>query len=136
MRKSLLKDALKIARVKLPHHPEFCKYPHYSFIIQDNKIVEWGVNRSSLAPPIHYGYCSLYKDDDGFIPKMHAEINAYQKAKGILNLNKFEMINIRLSRKGFTRCSAPCKCCYVLLKELGCKKFYYSADNNKFFSLI
>lgn len=127
MKKSLLKQAHQIALSKLTLHPEYHNYIHYSFVIQENKIVEWGVN-SNKVPPVHYGYQHRIKGDK-FGPKSHSEIEAFRKARGLLDLNKkFEMINIRLNKSKELRISKPCSCCHELLMALGCSKFYYSSD--------
>ena len=126
MKKQLFSQVYQIAKEKLVVHPQSV-YVHYSFIIQNNSIVGYGVNRDG-TPPIHWGYKNR-KDDPTYNPKLHSEINAYRKVKGILDKRKsFEIINVRLNRHGELRNSKPCSCCYNLLRELGCKKFYYSSD--------
>lgn len=120
MRKRILKQCLDIAIKNNTEekHPEWGNYHHFSFIIQDNKIVEWGVNRVG-DPLTHFGYSPL--------SKIHAENDAMRKAKGILDKNKpFECVNIRLSKQNELKVSAPCECCYNFLKILGCKKAYFT----------
>ena len=125
MKKSLLIEALKIASKKFKNHSE--KYIHYSFIIQNNKIIEWGMNRPG-HPAKHYGY-NKKSIDPTFVAKIHAEIDAFQKAKGLLNKTKyFDIINIRVNKEGKLRISKPCICCFHLLKELGCRNFYYTNE--------
>jgi hypothetical protein len=125
MKKSLLKTAMQIARDKLRAHPERNNFPHYSFIIQNNKIVEWATNISKKIPPLHYGY---HRNDDAtFIPKFHAETFAYKKARGLLDDDTFQIINMRFNKRGDLRLSKPCKCCYELMTNLGCSRFYYSS---------
>jgi hypothetical protein len=126
MKKSLLNLTLKISIEKLPLHPEIKHFLHYSFIIQENQIVEWATN-NQYHPPIHYGY-NKKEEDPTFVPKGHSEINAYKKAKGIMDKDKpFDIINIRLTNKKEIRLSKPCISCFDLLKELGCRRFYYSS---------
>jgi hypothetical protein len=126
MKKSLLGLSLRISREKLPLHPEIKHFLHYSFIIQNNKIVEWATNNRHHHP-IHYGYNKNNTDPD-FVPKGHSEINAYKRARGLLDKDKpFDIINIRLSKKKEIRLSKPCVGCFDLLKELGCRRFYYSS---------
>lgn len=128
MKKSILKYALKIAQDKLPFHPQLDHFPHYTFIIQNNKIVDWATNLSQ-DPPIHYGYNSKENGDPFYRPKIHSEIAGYKKARGILKKNiAFEILNIRLNKKGELRLSKPCICCFEIMKQLGCQKFYYSSD--------
>ena len=127
MKKTLFREAVRIARDKLTSHPQLGHFMHYSFIVQNNKIIEWGFNIAH-EPPKHYGYHERLKDAINK-PKMHSEIACYQKAKGLLNKNKkFEIINIRLDRNGELLNSAPCSCCHNLLTELGCHKFFFSSQ--------
>ncbi len=127
MKKSIIEEAVKIAKKKLKDHPEFLHFPHYSFIIQGNKLVEWATNNRGV-PPIHYGYNQKTLDKT-FVPKLHSEVWAYKRARGLLTKAPFEIINIRLNRYGEIRLSKPCKCCYGLLTALGCKRFYFSSAN-------
>lgn len=126
MKKSILDESLNIAMSKTKTHPEYYCYLHFSFVVQNNKIVEWGRNNKGV-PAIHYGYHDRINDKN-FRPKTHSEIDAYKKAKGLLDGDGFEMVNIRLTRLKQIRLSKPCNCCYRLLKALGCKVFYYSSE--------
>lgn len=123
MKRSLLKECLRIAISKntAELHPEFENYKHYSFVIQNNKLVEWSTNRPGTA-----------KDICGFKPKRnkrHAEVEACRRARGLLKKNKsFDIVNIRLSKKGEMRNSAPCKCCKAFLQGLSCKNIYFSTN--------
>lgn len=129
MNKRLLSDMLKIAREYLPRHPQYHYYPVYSFIIQNNAIVEWSTNASGdPAGPLKAMYEARVAHLDGR-PKIHAEVRAYAKAKGKLQRDKsFEVANIRLNRKGEIRMAAPCKCCNCFLKTLGATKAYFTTD--------
>lgn len=123
MKRSLYKECLRLARSKNNpiSHSEYKNYMHYSFIIQGNKIIEWGMNRPGNATPFH-----------GFEPtrhKIHSEVDAYKKAKGLLDKSKnFSIVNLRLNRKGEPRMSAPCKCCMNFLETVGCNGIHYSTD--------
>ena len=125
MKKSILKECLRISNAKLPHHPELGKYLHYSFIIQSCKIIEWATN-ATHEPPIYLGYHRY--DDSTYKPKYHSECFAYKKAKGLIGDDPFDIINIRLGMDGQVKLSKPCKACYRLMKILGCEKFYYSCE--------
>lgn len=121
MKKSLLRECLRIARAKnTPDtHPKWGNgRHHFTFIIQDNKIVEMGINRK--GPPLKaFGY----EEYQG----IHSENDAYKKAKGILNDQKqFEAVNIRLNKRDELRLAAPCPCCYEFLTDLGCKTIWFS----------
>jgi len=118
MKQTILKECVRIAREK--NQQRDSDFRHFSFIIQRNKLVDWGTNVSRVPPMIHFGY-----------PKTsgwHSEVNAYRKAKGILEDGSFEVINIRLNKLGELRLSKPCKCCHAFLKELGCSYVYFSTD--------
>lgn len=132
MRKTILRDCLRIAREKLPRHPEK-RYLHYTFIVQDNKIIEWATNHSA-NPPIHLGYSSRLEDRPA---KTHSEFAAWKRAKGILQHNKpFQCVNIRLNRQSELRLSAPCECCFAFLKSLACTQCYYTTDEQTWDSLL
>lgn len=125
MKNSLIRETLRIAREKLPSHPQFFHWPHFAFIIQDNKVIEWSYNTNE-EPARHLGY---HTQLEGGMAKTHAELNAYRAAKGLLNQKKpFEVINIRLSKLGNLRMSAPCKCCFTFLQTMGCSQCWFSTD--------
>jgi hypothetical protein len=123
VKRTILRECLRIAKAKLPRHPQFAYYPHFSFIIQDNKLIEWATN-TSHQPPIHLGYEARIMDGKA---KTHAEFNAYRRAKGILISGApFECVNIRLNKQGEMKMSAPCSCCHAFLGELGCINCYFT----------
>lgn len=131
MKKSLITEAVAISRSKNDLHPEYGRFCHFSFVIQNNKIIEYGGNHSG-QPRIHYGYNKKVRSKS-WRPKTHAEASAYFKARGLLEKNKFfEIINIRLSKQGELRNSKPCDCCAEFLTALGCRCFYFSSSNNSF----
>jgi tRNA(Arg) A34 adenosine deaminase TadA len=119
MKATLLRECVRFALSKNTpdHHPEWGRWHHYSFVIQD-KIVEFGLNRT--GPPI-----PMYPD----IAKIHAEVAAWRKAKGILNHRKpWDVVNIRLNKTGDLRQSKPCVCCMELLRTAGCRMVHYSTN--------
>lgn len=121
MKKSLLKESLRIAREKNRpgNHPRWgTGKQHFTFIVQDNKLVEWGVNRDGDSL-VHLGY-EHFSD-------IHSETDAYRKAKGVLDKSKpFDVINIRLNNQNETRMSKPCKCCNNFLITLGVRHIWYT----------
>jgi hypothetical protein len=125
MKKSIFRECMRVAEDKLPTHPEFRAYPHYAFIIQKNKILSFATNLC-VEPPIHFGYHSKVRHG---LPKIHAEYNAFNKAKGILDLSKpFECLNIRFNKSGHVKLSAPCECCTRFLTSLGCSQCYFTTE--------
>lgn len=127
MKKAILREAVRIAKSKLHLHNELHNYPHYSFIIQNNKIIEWATN-AHHEPPRHYGYHNRCKHDIGYVPKFHAEVFAYKRAKALLTDNTFTIVNMRFNKAGQLKLSKPCTPCYELMSALGCSCFYYSSD--------
>ena len=120
--KKLLNRCLIIAATRLFKHRE--PFKHFSFIIQDNKIVAVGKNRSGSALT-HLGY-------DDYM-KMHSETDAYKKARGIMNHSiPFDVVNIRLSKAGVLRGSCPCCKCYAYLKKMKCRSIWFSTDLENF----
>lgn len=126
MRK-LFEQAKRIALQNLHKHPlyEEGRKLHFSFVVQRRQILEWGCNMLH-EPPIHMGYIQRI---NGAEPKLHSELVAYRRAKGIMKNRTFRLINIRLNRQGEIRLSKPCVCCYEILKTLGCSEFCYSTEN-------
>ena len=119
--KKLLFIALSIAKERLERHPEFISrgFIHFSFIVYNKKIISIGHNRCGKNPP-QYGYENH--------SKIHSEVDAWRKARGLLKGDSFDVINIRLNRFGKFKNSRPCKNCIYLLQELGCKNFYYTTN--------
>lgn len=125
MRRNILNECLRIAKQKNRSgiHPLYnISNCHFSFVIQFNSIVEMGMNRRT--EPLRY-YCKN-KNAKG----RHSEVDAYRKAKGILDHdNLFEIINIRLNKRDETRISKPCSFCHDFLKAVGCRMVYYSTND-------
>jgi len=123
MKRSILKECLRISKLhNTPEsHPDWGSYHHYSFIIQKNKIIEWGTN-SGGGGLNHWGFKSNRH-------KIHSETRAFTRARGLLDKNKsFEVVNIRLNKLGDLRVSAPCKCCCRFLQAMDCSKIWFSTE--------
>ena len=121
MKSTILKECVRIAKEKnkFKHIKE--PFRHFSFIIQRNTIIEWGTNRRSGSPPIFFGY-PLHS-------MIHSELDAYNKARGLLEHNKdFEIVNIRLNKRGKLRLSKPCEYCYAFMKAKGASCVWFSTD--------
>lgn len=131
MKRSIFTECLRIAREKNTpiHHPEWGHFHHFTFVIQNNKIVEWSTNR-----PAPFG--SMIKLGYSEVSKIHSEVAAYSKAKGLLNDEPFDIINIRLRKNNDIAMSEPCPCCYNFLKNLGCKHMYFTTECGEFAKII
>jgi len=109
-------------------HPQWDYYHHYSFIIQREKVVGFGMNRRS-SPLTLLGYPDY--------SKMHSEIDAYFKVKGLLEKNKpFEVVNIRLTKTNRIVMSQPCPCCSSFLYKSGCDSVWFTTSINSFAHII
>ena len=133
MKRSILNECLRIARGKHnPSHPGwYGKAVHYSFIVQNNKILEMGMNRGDSSPPISYGY--------PFYAEIHSEVDAWKKARGILEEGKWEIVNVKLTREtpNYPMAdSAPCKSCVSFLLKQGCKHFYFTTNSGQIAKII
>lgn len=122
MTRKLLDEAQRVALKHYTHHPQWDHYIHFSFIVCDGKLLGWSPNREG-TPPVHFGYT---KD-----AKLHSELGVYRKVRGLLKGRGFEMINIRLSRQGLFKLSAPCEVCREWLDAVGCNVVYFTLDGGE-----
>ena len=124
MKQKILRECLRKAKLRNSplYHPDWGSYHHFCFIVQENKIVKYGMNRTANAIPIHGFGAKRHK--------IHAEIDAYHKARRILNNKKtFEVVNIRLNRQNELRSAAPCAHCTSFLAFVGCSKTFYTTNS-------
>ena len=126
MRKRILSQCLKISLDTIDKHSQK-RFLHWSFIIQYNKIIEWATNMTG-TPPVHFGYHSRIKNEQCG-PKIHAELAAWKKAKGLIKGGPFECINIRLNKNRAMRNSQPCSCCFGFLSDIGCTGFWFTTND-------
>jgi hypothetical protein len=126
MNKRILDTCLSIARSQNTEkkHPEYGSFMHFSFVVKDNKVLEYATNR---------GGAILYKKFYTRLSKTHAEAAAYSKAKGLMRKgDSFEMVNIRLNKAGELRNSAPCESCFTILSLFGCTKVWFTTKEGVF----
>ena len=68
--------------------------------------------------------------DKGYTPRLHSELDAYRRAKGLIMNDDFQMINIRLCNEGKSlKNSCPCSVCQEWMKSLNCRQVVFSVDN-------
>jgi len=120
MNKNIIKTCLRIAKNHLPNHQRKDGHKHYTFVIQENKLVTWSTNKSgTMINGTRYANYQMY----------HSEFMACKLAKGLLNHQlPFEIINIRMTKSGKLKNSKPCPKCQALLKDFGCKVVVYSTE--------
>jgi len=117
MKRKLLYECVERAYEYLTKHPQYNCYKHYSFIIQNNKIVGFGMNRVGTPLTIYKDHC-----------KIHSETDAYFQVKGIMDKAEFDVVNIRMDKQGSLKNSKPCLCCYNFLKNCGCRNIWFSNE--------
>lgn len=124
MKKSLLNQAIIRSRRDLAKHPERNNFPHWTFVVWENKIVAIGLNRK-CEPDRKYGYHRI--EDKTFVPKLHSELDAIRHCNR--NWSLVEMINVRLNREGVVRLAMPCLTCRNLISVLGIKRVYFTTES-------
>jgi len=124
MNKKTLKQCIRIAEQNNHKHPDSTGYRHFSFLVQNDKIVEHATN--TIGDPIIIRGYPKYG-------KVHSEFNVWKKAKGILNKNSvFEVVNVRMTKGGLIKMSCPCKNCFDYLKSQGCYRIHFTTDLGSF----
>lgn len=114
MKSKILEECLRIARKKLPRHPEYECYKHFSFLVMDDKILSCHTNSASRP----FG---------GYPPhsKLHSEAALLLNGR---HGNGFEVVNVRMNKKGDTLLAKPCKCCEAHLKTWGCAEVWWTTE--------
>ena len=105
------------------------KYKHFSFIIYGQTIFSIGVNNTTKTHPLAHKYGHRFAST-------HSEINALARFPyAIRLLRNYDMINIRLTKKGVVRLSKPCIHCQQLLMAFNIHNIYYSTNTGSFETL-
>lgn len=128
VKKSIFSKVLQISKSKnTEDHPRWgTGKHHFSFIVQNNKVLSVGTNRDGQ---VYRGYPEF--------ALMHSENDAYRKAKGLLDHNKpFCVINVKLNKSGKVRYSKPCPCCCKFLSSVGCKKAFFTEEGRGFGKIL
>lgn len=97
------------------------KHKHFTFIVNNNRIISYGWNHNFKTHPRAVGNRNS---------TIHSELNA------ILRLDvddsyllRCDLINIRITRSGRYGLSKPCKHCYSILSNYGFKNIIWSIDS-------
>jgi hypothetical protein len=120
MKKKLLSECVRRSKQLLPNHRHQNNYKHFSFLVQNNKIISYGFNLNGERFN-GFGYPEY--------SKKHSEQTVYFKGKGLLKRNiSFEIVNVRLNKNSKIKISRPCKCCISFLKFLGCSTVWFTTE--------
>ena len=130
MKSGLLDEAIRVAILKREQHPMHRRgYKLFSFIVEKNKILGYGVNNRDFLVPAHYGYNVRHKGwGVGFAPCIHSEIDAFRKNRGIIK-GPFDLINVRITDSNNIGMSKPCSCCCEWMRSNGCKDIHFTTNN-------
>ena len=125
MTSAIMRHCLSESLRRLPNHPQYKHYVHYSFAVVDGSVVVVGTNKSAV-PPVHFGYNSRVPE-----PKIHSELDAYRKLRKCVSISKtdWELVNVRVNRSGEMKKSKPCSVCAEWLQSVGCKGVTYTTES-------
>lgn len=130
MKAILLRDALRIASDKRPNHPMYRRgYTLFSFVVENNKILGYGMNNKDFVIPSHYGYDKRARGWGNFTPCIHSELHAWIKCRDLIK-GSFELINVRIRDDENIGMSCPCDCCQEWMRSQGCKTIHFTTGNN------
>jgi hypothetical protein len=130
MKKSILNEAVRVAYEKAHNHPMHKRgYMLFSFVIENNKILGYGMNNRDMMVPLHYGYSKRARGWGNFTPCVHSEVHAWIKCRGLVK-GSFELINIRIRDDGNLGMSCPCECCQSWMKAQGCESVHFTTGSN------
>ena len=128
VKKAIFSKVLRISKRKNKEtHPRWgTGKHHFSFVVQNNKVLSIGTNRDG----------QVYRWYPDF-SIMHSENDAYRKAKGLLEPSKpFCIINVKLNKSGKVRYARPCSCCCKFLSTVGCKKAFFTEEGKGFGKIL
>tara|TARA_Y100000401_G_C8311655_1_gene220087 strand:- start:976 stop:1371 length:396 start_codon:yes stop_codon:yes gene_type:complete len=106
---------------------------HVSFIVNKGKILSIGLNNPQKTHPkiLKYNYINREKEDIRHDVGIHSELSSVIKL-GTENLNKHQMINVRIDLNGEVTMSKPCNGCQDMINQLGINEVYYTDKNGIF----
>jgi tRNA(Arg) A34 adenosine deaminase TadA len=125
MKRKILDEIVKRCRKEAPNHPERENFLHWTFLLRDNSIISYGVNRRH-EPPKFLGYHTKAIQERGFVPKWHSELDSVKRAKA--KLYGCVAVNVRLNKSGQIRLAMPCQACRNLLYYVNCKRVYFTTE--------
>ena len=123
MKQTLLRESLRfsIEKMRKLDRRSMPKNCHFSFIVVNNRILEWGTNRYQSIPK-HWGYDVTFQG-------LHSEMSAYIRGSGLILNKPFSLINVRFSNFMHLKLSKPCPDCTRMMTSLGCTECVYTTPN-------
>lgn len=99
---------------------------HFAFLVKKSRIMHMGQNSCKTHPKtLEYNYDN-YNDN---LCRIHAEFNVLVRGsikEKTEDLSHYELINIRIDRKGNINNGRPCPGCRHVAQQFGIKHIYYS----------
>jgi len=119
MNRKIISRTVDIAMALCPLNLEH-RCSHIAFLIRSGKIVHIGTNSCKSHPEtLKYDYKDHQKVD------IHAELSVCMKS-GKENLKDYEMVVLRVDRKGNLANSKPCCGCQSVIKQFNIGEVWYS----------
>lgn len=106
----------KLCKKLLPHseHPQ---HKHAAVISYKSDVISVGFNKMKTSPRVYHKW-----------GRIHAEAAAILAAR--TDLSGCDIYVYREKKDGTPAMSRPCPSCWLLLREVGIKRVYYSIDND------
>lgn len=121
----------EVSHALLHEHPSAHRCRHFSFILDGNRILKIGFNRSKTHPRnLQYHYYNKRGEFMADQVGVHSEMDAVIKL-GFSDCSGLTLINTRIDRNGMLAMSRPCQGCTHMLMQLNFKNIFYY-DNRQF----
>lgn len=124
----------EISYALLNEHPSSHRCRHFSFVIDGNKIIKIGFNRSKTHPRnLLYNYKNRRGEFMADQIGIHSEMDAIIKL-GLTDCSGLNIVNTRINRNNQLDMSKPCNGCLHMLRSLNFNSIFYF-DRKEFIQL-
>lgn len=119
----------EISFALLNEHPSLHRCRHFSFILDGNKIIKIGFNRSKTHPKnLLYSYTNRRGEFMADQVGIHSEMDAVIKL-GLSSCPGLTLVNTRIDRNNQLAMSKPCLGCTDMLRKLNFRRIFYFENN-------
>lgn len=119
----------EISFALLNEHPSLHRCRHFSFILDGNKIIKIGFNRSKTHPKnLLYSYTNRRGEFMADQVGIHSEMDAVIKL-GLSSCSGLTLVNTRIDRNNKLAMSKPCLGCTDMLRKLNFRRIFYFENN-------
>lgn len=99
---------------------------HVAFLVRGSRIAHIGINSDKTHPKtLDYNY-DHYNES---LCRVHAEFRVILRSsvkEKTEDLSHYELINVRIDRKGNINNGKPCRGCQHIISQMGIRRFYYT----------